>query len=1038
MRIADVSIRQPVFITMVILALVVVGGLSYMTLGVDLMPDISLPIVAVAVANPGVGPEEMEQQVTKPIEDSVSTINGIDKVTSTSSEGMSLVLAVFKIEKDAQVAATEVREKVAAIRNTLPREIIEPIINKFDPSAIPVVTFAILSKGGRMSLPEVRQFVDDDIKVRVQQVDGVGSVDLLGGREREIQVRVDLDRLNAQGIPLSQVTAAIRGENLNLPAGRVSGTAQDFLIRTKAEFTAVPEMLDIVVASVGGAPVRLRDVAAVVDDFKTRRDISRINGRECVSMVVQKASGTNTVKVADQVHRIMARIQADNPDLDIRTTVDTSVMIKESRDDVLRTLVLGILFAGVVVLFSFGDLRNTIITVAGLPVCLVAAFAVMAFFGFTVNIITLMALSLSVGLLIDDAIVVRENIFRHMDKLGKDPMTAASDGTSEVGLAVTATTMTLVAVFLPVAFTPGIAGKFFRQFGITVAAAVLISLFEAFTFAPMLSAHFFKKADKSSGRKTLGWRLEHLVTGAYEKMGGQYRPILRWSLGHRKTIIALTLAVFAASGYLFTVIGSGGVPHGERPEFNLAVQTPSGSSLEETDAIVTSVESLLKSQREVGDVATVIGSTDGSTDVASLNVKLNLTTDQARLFEDALRPKLAAIPGASFTFQEASSMGGAAFAAAQQLPVQITLKGPDLAELYATGDRVKMALQKIGGLVDVSSDNRPPKPEIRIVIDRDRAARLGTSTAMVAMAMRSIVDGDLASRFRDREKLIDIRVRATDDVRNDVARLSRVYLPTMRGGSITLDQVATLTPVSGPTQIRRSNRTRQVMIAANVLQGRSMNDIVQKVTETLKTMGLPRGITYEFGGQIEMNQEMFASLGLALGLAVVFVYMVLASQFGSFVQPIVIMLSLPLSIIGAILGLLLANKLFDMVAYIGLIMLMGLVTKNGILLIDYTNVLRRRGMKRLDAIIEAGATRLRPILMTTLAMILGMIPVAAGFGTSSNFRAAIGYTIIGGLTSSTILTLVVVPVVYSIVDDLSMKFGRKRRPLKEQEQAAAA
>ena len=1026
MRIADISIKQPVFITMVILSLVVVGVLSYSRLGVDLMPDVSLPYVAVVIANPGVGPEEMETQVSKPIEDVLSTINGIDKITSTSSEGVSLILAAFVLEKDAQTAATEVREKVAGIRNTLPREIIEPVINKFDPSAIPIASYAILSKSGRMNLSDVRQFVDDNIKVQIQQVDGVGSVDLVGGQEREIQVEVNIDRLNAQGISIAQVTQAIRGENLNLPAGRVTGKTQDFLIRTKAEFKSIAEMLDIVVANVGGNPVYLKDVASAKDDFKIKRTISRINGRECVSLIVQKQSGTNTVKVADQVNKMIEAVKKANPDLDIRTSTDSSAQIKESRDDVLKTLVLGILFAGLVVLFSFGDLRNTLITVAGLPVCLIAAFAVMSVLGYTVNMITLLALSLSVGLLIDDAIVVRENIFRHMDKLGQDPMKAASEGTSEVGLAVTATTLTIVAVFLPVAFTTGIAGKFFRQFGITVAAAVLISLFEAFTFAPMLSAHFFKKTERN-GKKTLSWRLEHLVSSVYEKLGDNYRPLLRWALLHRKTIIAATMAVFLVSIYLFTVVGTGGTPHGERPEFNIAVQTASGSSLDQTDGIVRQIEKILKDQPEVGDVAAVVGSTDGSSDVATINVKLTISMKESRGYEDKLRPYLMNIPGVTITFQEASSMGGAAFAAVQQLPIQISLKGTDLAGLYAAGDQVKLALQGISGLVDVNSDNRPPKPEIQIRVDRERASRLGTGTAQIAAVMRSIVDGDLASKYREGEKLIDIRVRASADVRGNVEKLGRVFIPTMRGGAITLDQVGSLQILNGPTQIRRSNRTRRIMIGANILKGRALNEITQKVNLTLAAIPFPPGVTYEFGGQVEMNQQMFASLGLALALAVVFVYMVLASQFGSFVQPFVIMLALPLSIIGAVLGLLLANKLFDMVAFIGLIMLMGLVTKNSILLIDFTNVLRRRGMKRFEAIIEAGSTRLRPILMTTLAMILGMIPVAAGFGTSSSFRAAIGYTIIGGLTSSTILTLVVVPVVYSIVDDVSRKFGRKTK-----------
>ena len=1024
MRIADVSIRQPVFITMIIIALVVIGGMSYARLGVDLMPDITLPIVAVSVANPGVGPEEMESQVSKPIEDVLSTLNGLDKLYSTSSEGISVVVAQFKLEKDTQIASTEVREKVASIRNTLPREIIEPIIDKFDPSAAPVVSFGIQSKGGKMSLPDLRQYIEDNIKPLIQQVDGVGSVNIIGGLEREIQVELDLNKMNAQGVSIGQVTNAVRGENLNLPAGRLTEKSQDFLIRTKAEFQSLQEMLDIPVANAGGTIVYLRDIGTVKDGFKTKRTISRLNGVEDISMVVQKQSGTNTVKVADQVYKALGRIRAANPDLEIKTTVDTSVMIKDSRDEVINSLVLGILFAGLVVLFSFGDLRNTLITVAGLPVCVIGVFAVMSALGYTVNVITLMALSLSVGLLIDDAIVVRENIFRHMDKLGQSPRQAASDGTSEVGLAVMATTLTIVAVFLPVAFTSGIAGKFFRQFGVTVAAAVLISLFEAFTFAPMLSAYFFKKTEKN-GKTTLAARFQNAVSRFYEGLGNNYRPILRWALNHRKTMVVLTTLVFLLSAFLFTLVGTGGVPHGQQAEFNLAVQTASGTSLDQTDRIVRQIETILRRQKEVGDLATIVGSTDGSSDVATVNVKLNLPTKEAEAYRDVLRPKLAGIAGAILTFQEAQTMGGAAFSSMQQLPVQIDLIGTDLTNLTKASDDVVAALRGVGGLVDVNSNNRPPKPEIQIRIDRSRAARLGLGTFQVASLMRSLIDGDLASKYRDGEKLIDIRVRASEDVRQDLNKVRQAYLPTLRGGSITLDQVAQLNVVNGPTQIRRTNRTRRISISANILKGRAMNDITKKADEALAAVRFPGDVTFEYSGQVEMMREMFGSLTLALFLAIIFVYMILASQFGSFVQPFVIMLALPLSIIGAVLALLMANKLFDMVAFIGLIMLMGLVTKNSILLVDYTNVLRKRGMKRFEAIVEAGSTRLRPILMTTLAMILGMIPVALGLGASASFRQAIGFTIIGGLISSTILTLVVVPVVYVLLDNLSGKVSKK-------------
>ena len=1020
MKIVDVSIKQPVFITMVILLLVVLGAVSYTRIGVDLLPDISLPVIAITTVDPGVGPEEIESQVTKPIEDAVSSINGIDKVSSTSMEGVSIVIAQFVLENDAQLAATDVREKVAGIRNILPREIQEPLIEKTDFSAIPVVTYNISSKSGKLSLLDLRTITDDQIKTMVERVDGVGTVTVLGGLEREIQVRVNTDILNSLGLSISQVAQASRAETNNLPAGRVTEKSVDFLIRTNAEFKQVEDLNRVIIASPGGNPVYLNHVAIIKDSYKTRQSISRNNGTECVSLVVQKQSGTNSVKVADAVKTVIRKNDKKFPDIVFQMAVDESVFIKDSRDDVIKSLIAGAILAGLVVLFSFGDLRNTLITIAGLPVCIVGAFAIMYFAGFTLNVITLMSLSLSIGLLIDDAIVVRENIFRHMEKLGKEPRIAAQEGTSEVGMAVTATTFTLVSVFLPVAFATGISGKFFKQFGITVTAAVLISLFEAFTFAPMLSAYFFKKVKRGQSSN----RFQRFMETFYDRLGNRYRPVLRWSLRHRKTVIGIILIVFFISAFLFRFLGTGGTGRGNRPDFNLAVQCDSGSSLENTERTVRRIENILYHRPEIRDVYSVIGTTDGASDMAQINVRLK-RQDITKEFQDRLRPLLAGIPGATITFQEAGSLTGAAANNLRQLPIQINLKSSNLSDLTRAGEMVKSAMNAVQGLVDVNTDYRAPKPEIQIRIDRDRASRLGVSTFQIASFMRSMVDGDISSQFRSGEKLIDIRVRAADDIRENLDRLSKAYIPVMKGGSVALSQVARFEVVNGPTQIKRNERTRQIAIAANILKGTPLNEIQAEVVKKLKTLDLPEDVTVEFGGQVEQVVEQFTTLFVSLILGVVFVYMILASQFNSFIQPFAIMLALPFSIIGAVLGLLVFNKLFDMTAFIGLIMLMGLVTKNSILLVDYANVLQRRGVKRSEAIVEAGSTRLRPILMTTLAMILGMLPVAFSIGASSDFRAPIGVTIIGGLISSTILTLIIVPVVYSILEDQVAKRSRK-------------
>lgn len=1020
MKIVNTSIKNPVFITMVILLIIVMGLLSYTRIGVDLLPDISLPIVAVTTVNPGVGPEEIEQQISKPIEDIISSLNGIKKVSSTSSEGISIVTAEFDLGIDADKAASDVREKISSIRSSLPRDILEPIIDKFDPAAAPILSFAIISD--KLSLPELRNFVEDSIKTKIERLNGVGSVTVIGGLEREIHIDVNINKINSLNIPISQISQAIKNENLNLPAGRLTEKTIDFLIRTKAEFKTVKEIENIPVGSFAGNTIFLKDVAKVYDDFKTKKSISRVNNKESITIVIRKQSGTNSVQVAEEVKKQVSKIQSYSPNISIIQATDESEFIQEAKDDVLNSLIEGAILAGIVVLFSFGDLRNTIITIVGLPVCIIGTFAVMNYLGFTLNVITLLGLSLSVGLLIDDAIVVRENIFRHMEKLGKDPMKAAYEGTTEVALAVMATTFTIVAVFLPVAFATGIAGKFFREFGITVAAAVLISLFEAFTFAPMLSAYFFRKVKHDNPNK-FSEKFQNAVSKFYNNLGNNYKPLLKWSLTHRGAIIIITTVIFFASIYLFNFIGTGGSPKGDRPDFNIVIQAQSGSSLENTDKIVKEIESILFKEQNVEYVFSVIGNTDGSSDEATMNVKLK-TRGITKQFQDYIRPKLANITGATISFQESSAIGGAAASAIRQLPIQINLRGNNLENLMKASEIVKSSLKEVQGLVDINTDYRTPKPEIIINIDRDRANRLGVNTFQIANAMKTVIDGDVASKFRSGEKLIDIRVRADKDIRKDFENIKNIFISS-KNGLISLNQIANLSISNGPTQIKRNERTRQITVAANTISGTAVNEIKNKIENKLKNIDLPKDVTYFFGGQVEQTGEQFQSLFVSLILAVVFVYMVLASQFNSFTQPLSIMLALPLSIIGAIIALLVGNKLFDTVAFIGLIMLMGLVTKNSILLIDFTNVLRKRGYNRFDAIIEAGSTRLRPIIMTTLAMILGMVPVAFGFGTSTDFRAPIGYTIIGGLISSTLLTLVIVPVVYSIIDDISMRFKKK-------------
>ena len=1024
MKLADISIRQPVFITMIMSGIVVVGLVAYSTIGVELLPDISMPIVAVTTIYQGASPEEVETQVTKPVEEAVSSLSGVEKVQSTSSEGVSVVIVSFKLETDPRRATTDVTDKVSLVRNTLPRDAFEPVIDRFDPSAAPVISFGVVGRREGMPLDQVRSIVEDDMKPTLERVDGVGSVEVIGGLEREVRVDIEFARLQSRSLSIAQVAQALRSENVNMPAGRLVEGEHELLLRTHGEFGSVKEIEDVIVASVGGAPVYLSDIGRVTDGFKEQRAISRMNGRECVIFSVRKQSGTNTVAVAEGIRKRVAQLQQQFPQVNIRLSSDESEFIRDARSDVMQSLVFGAIFASIVVFFSFGNLRNTLVTVAGLPVCIIGGFAVMYALGFTVNVITLLALSLSVGLLIDDAIVVRENIFRHTAELGKDPFTAAREGTAEVALAVTATTLTIVAVFLPVAFATGIVGKFMKEFGITVTAAVLISLFEAFTFAPVLSAYFFKKSE-GGGEAGFLSRMIRRATGMYDRLNDVYQPALIWSLNHRKTVVVLAALLFVGSLGIVQVVGTGGPPRGERNEFNINLQYAPGINLERADELTEKFEKILSSQPGITDVFTVVGTTDGAVDQAVLHVRLRPELRKPREYQDKIRPLLAVIPGAKMTFQDAVSMTGAAASTVAQLPVQVNVRGADLEWISRTAEELRKRLARVPGLVDVSTSLRPPKPEIRVAVDRESAARLGVSTMQLASVVRTFVGGDVASTFRESQKERDIRVRLQESDREQIGRLASLTIPTVRGTFVNLSQVARLQLVGGPTQIDRENRARQIVVAGSFSQTRSLGEVKNDVQATIAEMKVPEGVTIEISGQAQQMAESFQSLAVALVLAIIFIYMVLASQFGSFVQPFTIMLALPLAVIGAFLALLVTGKIFDMLAYIGLILLMGLVTKNSILLIDYINQGRRRGMSRFDAILSAAGKRLRPILMTSFAMILGMLPVALTVGTSSEFRVSMAVTVIGGLISSTLLTLVVIPVVYTILDDITLKVRGK-------------
>ena len=1023
MWLSDLSIKQPVFITMIMAALAVTGYVSYRKLGVELTPDISFPVVLITTAYPGASSQEIERTITEPIEEAVSTISGVENVRSTSSDGLSSVVVEFKMGTNVDIAAMDVRERVAMAKRKLPRDVQDPTILKFGLGMLPVVTANISAD---RPLDEIKAIAEDVVKPNLLSVKGVASVDIYGGLEREIKVELDRERMAAYNISAAMVKNILSSESVTIPAGKVEEGGKELFIKTSGELKSLEEIKEIPITTVGGNLIRLGDIAKISDSFKEPKTIARLNGKPSVILRVQKQSGTNTVIVCDRIRKRISEIGKMLPKgYEVHVLIDESKFIRRSKDDVIENIILGGILASLIVFAFFRDFRNTIITIAGLPIVVIGTFLVLYILGYTINMLTLMALALSIGFLIDDAIVVRENIFRHMEKKGEDAITAASIGTWEVGLAVISTTLTIVAVFMPIAFTGGIAGLFLRQFGITASAAVLLSLFEAFTFAPMLSSRFFTVIER--GRKGFWGELAERWGRIYDKVDEGYRNLLAWSLRHRRTVIAIGVASFIPVLILLPFLGMDFTRGVVAERIGISVDAPPGSSLRITDRIISKMERIIAPYPEVDYILSLVGSLEGKADSGYIYVGLKGKVNGKKVsisdFRNKIRPLLKGIPGAKISLQSMSSLSlyGSSL---QSRPIAINIKGGDLKSLNSYASMAYEAIKGIKGLVDPDCSVKEGKPEIQITLDRRKISDLSLSTAQIAAALRSLVAGDMAAKFREKGKEYEITVSIREGQRKTISDIADLPVFT-RVGSIPLREIAKIEEVPGPAQINRLNRQRIATITAD-LEGRSTSEAMADIRKRLDSIPKPPGVSYEFTGMSQYMIESFQELGKALALAVIFIYMVLASLFASFVQPLIIMLSLPLSIIGAVLALFITGNSLDMMGMIGIIMLMGLVAKNAILLIDYTNRLRRRGYERDDAILEAGPTRLRPILMTTLAIIFGMIPVALGLGVASEMRAPMAITVIGGVTTSLLLTLIVVPVAYTLVDDLSARIYRKK------------
>ncbi|MDL1898542.1 efflux RND transporter permease subunit, partial [Anaerolineae bacterium CFX7] len=891
--------------------------------------------------------------ITKPIEEAVSSLNGVDTVTSTSQENLALVTVQFSLETNAQQAAQDVQEKVNAIRGTFPRDASSPTVQRFDFTALPIMTLAVSDATGKSNPEALRRLVDQDLKARLERIDGVAQVNVTGGLQRQIQVQMDLDALRARRLSPQQVTSALAQANVSLPGGKVTAENQDITLRTPGDFRSLQEINNVIVSNQRGVPVYVRDVAQVVDGYADQETFSRLNGSDSIAISLQKQSGSNTVSVADDIKSQIEKLQQENPNIHIAIASDQSEFIKASVEDSITDLILGGVFAALVVLFFFRDLRNTIVTVIGLPIIMIGTFAVMDYLRLSLNLVTLVALSLAVGLVIDDAIVVRENIFRHMER-GEDPKTASLNGTNEVGLAVLAMTLTVVSVFLPIAFVSGIVGRFFQSFGLTVTAAVLLSLFEAFTLAPMLSAHWFKQRKLKKGeavqvaqeheRAHGSAELEEAATAKLGWLDTVYRSALAWTLRHKLITAGIGALIFvsilACIPFLeFTFFA----PTGQNT-ISAQIQMPPGTTLAATDAQAREVEKVFRSFPEVESVFVTVGS-QGAPERATFSVKIHDAAQMPKL-EPQFRAALANVPGIAFS--SGGFAGGGTAVTARPIQINLQTTG-NVNDLVTASDQIMAAIQDVPGVVDLDRSYQPGKPELHIDVDRDKAARLGLSTAAVGATVRTLINGDTASRYRDPGREADIIVRLRPQDRSRLQDILDLSLTTMTGQVVPLRNVATLSNASGPTALERLNREPKISIGANVL-GRAQQSVADDIQARVDQLTLPSGVTVQFGGQVQQFNESFQSLFISLLLSVVFVYMVLASQFGSFTQPLVMMLALPLSLLGAFLALLLTHTPFDMTAMIGIVMLFGLVTKNSILLVDFANRLRKGGMARDQAL----------------------------------------------------------------------------------------
>ena len=1015
MLISDFAIRRPIVTTVMMLALGAFGIFALALLQTDEFPDVQNPVVVVSVPYPGASPESVEREVVDRIEEGIAGISGVDKIQSNSLDGYGVIITFFQFEKDLQEATQEIRDKISEIRNDLPPEMEEPILTRFNPADLPIMSLVLSSN--RLRGPELTRLADPEITRRLRGIPGVAEVQVIGGVERELTVELRPSDLQAAGISVAQVVQALQAQNLAAPVGRLNGQFDERTIRLLGRLEDPQDFARLPIAQSGGRIVRLGDVASAKDGTEEARSAAVFNGEDAVGIDVKKAKGFSTTQVAADVRRQVEQLQGTLPQgVSFRVVRDAGVRVAASVSNVQEALVEGAALTVLVVFLFLNSWRSTVITGLALPVSVLASFVAVLAFGFTLNTMSLLGLSLAIGILIDDAIVVRENIVRHVE-MGKDHFTAAHEGTDEIGLAVAATTFSIVVVFVPIAFMGGIAEQWFAPFALTIACSVLVSLFVSFSLDPMLSAYW---PDPHVPPERRGWitRLLDRFNAWFDRQADAYKSLIGWALDHRWKMVILAVLAFAGSLALpaLGIVGGEFFPVTDDSEFNISLDTPPGSNLEYTKIKAEEAARIARTKEEVLYTYATIGGQTGSVDEGNVYVRLKPKHERDRSQNDVaaqLRSELSRLGGAT------ASITTSGFGDQKQILIQVV--GADGRELQRIADQVLALVRRVPGAVDVDLSTRGQKPELAVQLDRALAGSIGVTAGEVAQALRPAFAGiDVGDWVDPSGETRDVTVRFSPEARTRTADLSTVPL-TVAGADgrirqVPLGQLATIRPGVGPARIDHLDRERVITVQANT-QNRPLSQVIADIEQQLATVTLPAGYSIRQGGETEDQQEVFGRIIAALAIAIVLMYLVLVVQFGSFLDPLAIMISLPLSLIGVMLALLVTGSTLNLMSMIGVILLMGIVAKNAILLIDFAKWAEEAGKSRRDALIEAGRVRLRPILMTTFALIAGMVPVAIGAGEGADFRAPLGRAVIGGVITSTILTLLVIPTFYEIMTE---------------------